>query len=89
MELPRGMKDFDSDEMRKIEYVREIFLDTAKTFGFDLMEPSPIELLSTLEAKSGPSIRDEIYQFKDKCQDRFQSQKSRHAAINPDIQPTR
>ena len=66
MELPRGMKDFDSDEMRKIEYIREIFLETAETFGFDLMEPSPIELLSVLEAKSGPSIRDEIYQFKDK-----------------------
>ena len=30
------------------------------------MEPSPIELLSVLEAKSGPSIRDEIYQFQDK-----------------------
>jgi len=38
----------------------------AKIFGFNLMEPSPIELLSVLEAKSGPSIRDEIYQFKDK-----------------------
>jgi len=60
------MKDFDKDEMIKIEFVRQTFLDTAKTFGFDLMEPSPIELLSVLEAKSGPSIRDEIYQFKDK-----------------------
>ena len=66
MELPRGMKDFDTDEMIKIEFVRQTFLDTAKTFGFDLIEPSPIELLSVLEAKSGPSIRDEIYQFKDK-----------------------
>ena len=66
MELPRGMKDFDRDEMIKIEYVRQIFLETAKTFRFDLIEPSPIELLSVLEAKSGPSIRDEIYQFKDK-----------------------
>jgi len=66
MELPRGMKDFDRDEMIKIEFVREIFLGTARTFGFNLMEPSPIELLSVLEAKSGPSIRDEIYQFKDK-----------------------
>ena len=54
------------DEMTKIEYVRQKFLETAKAFGFDLMEPSPIELLSVLEAKSGPSIRDEIYQFKDK-----------------------
>jgi len=66
MELPRGMKDFDGDEMVKIEFVRQKFLETAKTFGYDLMEPSPIELLSVLEAKSGPSIRDEIYQFKDK-----------------------
>jgi len=66
MELPRGMKDFDMDEMIKIEYVRQIFLETSKAFRFDLIEPSPIELLSVLEAKSGPSIRDEIYQFKDK-----------------------
>jgi len=66
MELPRGMKDFDRNEMVKIEFVRQKFLETAKTFGYDLMEPSPIELLSVLEAKSGPSIRDEIYQFKDK-----------------------
>ena len=60
------MKDFDRDEMEKIEFVRQKFLETAKTFGFNLMEPAPIELLSVLEAKSGPSIRDEIYQFKDK-----------------------
>jgi histidyl-tRNA synthetase len=66
MELPRGMRDFDRDGMVKIEFVRQKFLETAKTFGYDLMEPSPIELLSVLEAKSGPSIRDEIYQFKDK-----------------------
>jgi histidyl-tRNA synthetase len=60
------MKDFDMDEMIKIEYVRQIFLETSKAFRFNLIEPSPIELLSVLEAKSGPSIRDEIYQFKDK-----------------------
>ena len=66
MELPRGMKDFDTDEMIKIDFVRQKFLETAEVFGFNLMEPSPIELLSVLEAKSGSSIRDEIYQFKDK-----------------------
>ena len=66
MDLPRGMKDFDSNEMTKIEFVRQKFLETAEIFGFKLMEPSPIELLSVLEAKSGPSIKDEIYQFKDK-----------------------
>jgi len=66
MELPRGMKDFDTDEMIKIDFIRQKFLETAVVFGFNLMEPSPIELLSVLEAKSGSSIRDEIYQFKDK-----------------------
>ena len=30
------------------------------------MEPSVLESLSTLETKSGPAIRDEIYYFKDK-----------------------
>ena len=66
MDLPRGMKDFDNKEMTKIEFVRQKFLETAAIFGFKLMEPSPIELLSVLEAKSGSSIKDEIYQFKDK-----------------------
>ena len=66
MELPRGMKDFEQDELEKIELVRTKFLETSKLFGFKRIEPSPIELLSTLEAKSGIAIRDEIYYFKDK-----------------------
>jgi histidyl-tRNA synthetase len=60
------MKDFESSEQSKIEYVREKFLETCKTFGFNFMDPSPIELVSVIEAKSGPTIRDEIYFFKDK-----------------------
>ena len=60
------MKDFDRDELEKIECVRQKFLETAKIFGFNLMETSPIELLSVLEAKGGRSIKDEIYYFKDK-----------------------
>ena len=66
MELPRGMKDFEQDELEKIELVRKKFLELSTLFGFKRIEPSPIELLSTLEAKSGSAIRDEIYYFKDK-----------------------
>ena len=51
LELPRGMKDFDSDELLKIEIIREKFLEISKIFGFRHMEPSPIELLSVLETK--------------------------------------
>ena len=60
------MKDFDFEDYAKIEYVRQKFIDTCYTFGFKLMEPSPIELLSILEMKSGESIKNEIYFFKDK-----------------------
>ena len=66
MDLPRGMKDFENIEFSKIEFVREKFLETSEIFGFKLMEPSPIESLSTLEAKGGESIKDDIYFFKDK-----------------------
>ena len=66
MDLPRGMKDFENSEFSKIEFVREKFLETSKIFGYKLMEPSPIESLSTLEAKSGESIKDDIYFFTDK-----------------------
>ena len=66
MDLPRGMKDFENSEFQKIEYIREKFLSTANIFGFELMEPSPLELLATLEAKGGPTLRDEVYFFNDK-----------------------
>ena len=66
MDLPRGMKDFENSEFSKIEFVREKFLETSEIFGFKLMEPSTIESVSTLEAKSGESIKDDIYFFKDK-----------------------
>ena len=66
MDLPRGMKDFENSEFSKIEFVREKFLETSEIFGFKLMEPSTLESVSTLEAKSGESIKDDIYFFKDK-----------------------
>ncbi|BDQ31688.1 histidine--tRNA ligase [Nitrosopumilus zosterae] len=66
MELPRGMKDFEGAENANIEHVRYHFKQLSNLYGFSFMDPSPIELLSTLETKSGPGIRDEIYYFKDK-----------------------
>ena len=66
MDLPRGKKDFENSEIQKIEYIREKFLSTSEIFGFELMEPSSIELMSVIEAKSGPAIRDDVYFFNDK-----------------------
>ena len=66
MDLPRGMRDIEPKESSAIEYVRQKFIETSNLFGFQFMEPSPIELLSVIETKSGPSIKNEIYYFTDK-----------------------
>lgn len=60
------MKDFEAAEHANIEHIRSHFKQLSNLYGFSFMDPSPIELLSVLETKSGPAIRDEIYYFKDK-----------------------
>lgn len=66
LELPRGMRDLSYEETLYLEYIRTKFYETISYYNFQIIEPSPIELLSTLEAKSGESIINEIYNFKDK-----------------------
>ncbi|MGN6622935.1 MAG: histidine--tRNA ligase [Candidatus Nitrosocosmicus sp.] len=65
-DLPRGMRDIEAEENESIDLIRNAFYDSAKIFNFKIMEPSPLELLSTLESKSGPGIINEIYSFIDK-----------------------
>ena len=66
LEVPRGMRDLDPQEYANIDYVRDRFFEIARLFNFQLTEPSPLETLDTLEAKSGTTISSEIYAFKDK-----------------------
>jgi len=60
------MRDIEPKESSEIEFVRQKFIETSNLFGFQFMESSPIELLSVIETKSGPSIKNEIYYFTDK-----------------------
>ncbi|MEM3185899.1 MAG: histidine--tRNA ligase [Conexivisphaerales archaeon] len=62
----RGLRDYTPDETEKFEFIRQSFTELARLYSFRLMEPSPMEALETLEAKSGPGIRNEIYFFTDK-----------------------
>jgi histidyl-tRNA synthetase len=66
LDLPRGMKDLQYEELKNISFIRDKFVETSEIFDFNQMEPSTLELLSTLEAKSGPSIIEETYSFTDK-----------------------
>lgn len=64
--LPRGLRDIPPEDQEASEVIRSTFTETCRLFDYRLMEPSSLELLETLEAKSGPAIRDEIYFFQDK-----------------------
>ena len=60
------MRDIEPKESSTIEYVRQKFVETSNLFGFQFMEPSPLELVSVIQTKSGSSIKNEIYYFTDK-----------------------
>ena len=65
--LPRGIRDIEPDEMAKRNWVYERIRDVFQRYAFQEMEPATLEELRTLEAKSGPAIKDEIYWFNDKA----------------------
>lgn len=66
LDIPRGMRDLDAEELSHINYIRNRFMRTADLFNFKVHQPSTLEMLSTLEAKGGSAISNEIYNFKDK-----------------------
>jgi histidyl-tRNA synthetase len=61
------MKDTDSQEMNRRLWLYDKIYEVVRRYGFQMVEPTTIENLKTLEAKSGPEIRNEIYWFKDKA----------------------
>jgi histidyl-tRNA synthetase len=65
--LPRGIRDIEPDEMAKRNWVYKRIREVFRRYAFQEMEPATLEELRTLEAKSGPAIKDEIYWFNDKA----------------------
>lgn len=66
IKLPRGSRDYIPDIYGILEEIRDEFVELVDVYGYRFMEPSAIELMHVLEAKSGPDIKDEIFFFKDK-----------------------
>lgn len=60
------MRDVTGDTVRGMRHIRNTFEDMATRYGYSPVQPPVIELLDTLQTKSGPAIRDEIYNFADK-----------------------
>lgn len=67
LSLPRGIRDIEPEEYAVHERIRQAFYDVARLYNFKTMEPATLEHLSTLSAKSGADIANEIYAFKDKA----------------------
>ena len=65
-QIPRGTRDFKSGEMIKRRYVEEEMRKTFTSFGYKEIQTPTFETLELFTAKSGESVIEEIYSFKDK-----------------------
>jgi histidyl-tRNA synthetase len=61
------MKDTEAEEMNRRLWLYDKIREVVRRYAFQMVEPTTIENLRTLEAKSGPAIRDQIYWFEDKA----------------------
>ncbi|MCK4995718.1 MAG: histidine--tRNA ligase [Thermoplasmatales archaeon] len=64
--IPRGTRDFTSEEMQKRRYVEEVMRKTFETFGYKQVQTPTFETLELFTAKSGDTIIEELYSFADK-----------------------
>jgi len=76
-QVPRGTRDFPPDEMKKRRYVEENMKSTFNSFGYAEIQTPTFETLELFTAKSGNSIKDEIYDFTDKG--------NRELALRPEL----
>jgi histidyl-tRNA synthetase len=64
--IPRGTRDFTSEEMDKRRYIEKVIRSTFQTYGYHEIQTPTFETLELFTAKSGQGIIDELYFFKDK-----------------------
>lgn len=64
--MPRGVDDVEPSRFANQARVESAFEAVSRLYNFQLMEPASLEHLSTLRAKSGEGVDQEIYAFKDK-----------------------
>ena len=65
-QIPRGTRDFTSEDMQKRRYVENSMKTTFQMFGYREIQTPMFETLELFTAKSGEGIIEEIYNFTDK-----------------------
>jgi histidyl-tRNA synthetase len=66
IQRPRGTRDFGPEEMEKRRAIEEILRKTATIFGYREIATPTFETAELYTERSGESIRNEMYIFKDK-----------------------
>jgi len=77
IERPRGTRDFLPDEMEKRRAIEVRFREIAESYGYREIATPTFEHLELFTIKSGESIVEEIYAFKDKS--------GRDLALRPEL----
>ena len=65
-QIPRGTRDFTAEEMQKRRHVEDKMRTTFQKFGYKEIQTPTFETLELFTAKSGDTIIEELYFFKDK-----------------------
>ena len=77
MQAPRGTRDFGPIEMAARRGLEDRLRNVLRTYHYNEVATPAFEELELFLAKSGPGIRDEIYDFKDKS--------GRELALRPEL----
>src|SRR5688500_6220765 len=77
MQAPRGTRDFGPNDMAARRGLEERLRNVLRTYHYSEVATPAVEELELFLAKSGPGIRDEIYDFKDKS--------GRELALRPEL----
>jgi histidyl-tRNA synthetase len=75
--LPRGTRDFTTEEMQKRNFIENIIRLTFKSYGYNEIQTPTFENLELFKLKSGQEILEELYYFKDKG--------NRELALRPEL----
>ncbi|MBU0496432.1 MAG: histidine--tRNA ligase [Candidatus Thermoplasmatota archaeon] len=65
-QLPRGTRDFKPADMQKYRYIQQQISEIFQRFGYEEVRTPTFETLDLFTAKSGESIKEELYDFTDK-----------------------
>ena len=77
IQKPRGTRDFLPEEMSRRRYVEDRLRKIFRSFGYREVQTPTFEHLELFTAKSGESIVNEMYVFRDKS--------GRELALRPEL----